>query len=86
VKAEPSSWEMAEHLNLSVDTVVLANRISILALFGLSHYLQWAGFDIQHTTDFKELSTKLAFARNTLAKIGFRLILGGRILANDHFQ
>ena len=56
MKAEPSSWEMAEHLNLSVDTVVLANRISILALFWLSHYLQWAGFDVQHTTDFKEFS------------------------------
>ncbi len=75
IEPMPSSYETARQLGLSVNDVSRANSISIVILFGLSHYLQWSGFDIKNPTDFEEVSTRLAFTRNVLALMGFRMAL-----------
>ena len=55
-----------------MDRIIWVNAASIVILFGLSHYLWWNDFDINNPTDFKELSRKLVFARNTIALLGIQ--------------
>ena len=78
LQPQPCMRPAAELLRLSLEEVTLANSLSVMALFGLSHYLHWRGSDIEEPTRFDELSTKLGFARNGLAYLGYRLAWGMR--------
>ena len=75
MQLDDHSDQTAQQLGLSPEQILLANRLSLATLLGYSHYLQWAGFDIGEPTKFEEVSKKLAFARNVIARIGFSLAL-----------
>lgn len=73
IGSDESVQNTAKYLNIPIDVVILANKITLIMLFGVSHYLNWADFDIKNPTNFNELSTKLAFTRKALVNIGFSL-------------
>lgn len=75
IKSEKSVQNSAKYLKLPVDIVILANKISLSMLLGVSHYLSWANFDIQDPTNYNEVTTKLKFTRIALVNIGFTLAI-----------
>jgi hypothetical protein len=67
----PESFETSRQLGIPIGTVMAANAASIVALMGLSHFLESQDFGIRNPSDFTELSVKLEFARDLVAYIGF---------------
>lgn len=64
----------SKELGVSEYTVLLANKITILILFGYSHYLESVGYNISNPVDFAEISSKLSFARMAIVRLGYYLL------------
>jgi len=87
MKPNESVARTAQQFGFSTAEVLFANRIALMILFGLSHYLQWGGFDIKEPTSFPEVSNKLLFARDAIVGISFSLVRSSMIaFENRHFS
>lgn len=86
IQPDEGSLQTAQELGRSIEQVLLANAISLVILFGYSHYLQWAGFDILEPTKFDEISEKLPFARKIVARMGFSLALGAKMDFEERYS
>jgi hypothetical protein len=74
---------------LSDTQMQVANRSALLIIWGLSHYLEWAGFEISNPTSFTEISSKLGGARQPamiLAITMARTKLYGAVSEQDLFS
>jgi hypothetical protein len=74
----------AKYYNISVSQQKDINSYAILILFGMTHYLEWADFDIQNPVNFSEVAFKLPFVRLGIMNICLQIVqtkriyLGGR--------
>ncbi len=66
--------ETVRFLNIPPSAVSIANSYSIVMLFGLAHFLNWKGYNIENPTSFTEISKKLIFARKAAVLMGYLFV------------